>query len=141
MLLALRRLPPANATRVQRLSCATIQARLVSAYSHGGIVIAGALYHATAARGLHRLSAYEWSPEHWDLIDVGGSDTQALALFDRYQGAAYDWLSLLAFVGIRGARDGAKMYCFEWCYLAMTGQLNTDRVTPETLLILQADRF
>lgn len=138
MLLALRRLPPADATRMQRLSCATIQARLVSAYSHGGIVIDGVLYHATAARGLHKLRAGEWTPERWDLFDVGGDDAAALALFQKYKGAAYAWLRLLTFLGFKAVRDLTKMYCFEWCFLAMAGVFPTERMTPEKLFALGA---
>lgn len=134
MQLALKKTPQADATLIQRLSSWAIKAQLVSKYSHGGIVINGAMYHSTSARGLHRLAPGEWTPESWDIFDVEGFDEVALALFDKHQGAAYDWLSLLAFVRIRGARDASKMYCFEWCWLAMTLHVNDERVTPEMLL-------
>jgi hypothetical protein len=135
MLLALRKGPPTDATGWQRFVCAVIKARLASDYCHGGIVIDGALYHATSARGLHRLGAGEWTPKNWDLIDVGGDDEAALSIFRQHEGAPYDWLSLLAFVGLR-VRDSERMYCFEWCWLAITGEQPRARVTPETLLLL-----
>lgn len=134
MKLALRRGAPTNATVWQRMACWVIRARLVSVYCHGGIEIGGWLYHATAARGLHRLAPGEWSPERWDLIDMGEArDARALALFAEHEGAAYDWFSQLAFVGLR-ARDSRRFYCFEWCYLAMADALPRTRVVPETLL-------
>lgn len=138
MKLALRKTAPTNATWAQRLACWAIKARLVSQYCHGGIVINGELFHATAAHGLHSLPAGQWSPDNWDLIELGDADwhTSVLRLFAHYQGVRYDWLSLLAFVGLR-VRDSSRMYCFEWCWLAMTGQVATERVTPEMLLTLR----
>lgn len=138
MKLALRKTAPTNATWLQRLACWAIKARLVSQYCHGGIVINGELFHATAAHGLHSLPAGQWSPDNWDLIELGDAHWHhsALKLFAHYQGARYDWVSLLAFVGLR-VRDHDRMYCFEWCWLAMTGQVATERVTPEMLLTLR----
>lgn len=136
MKLALRKTAPTNATLIQRIACWIIKARLVSQYCHGGIVIDGCMYHATSAHGLHRLIAGEWTPENWVLIDLGdGLDESAKNLFDMHIGAAYDWLSLLAFVGLP-ARDGERFYCFEWCWFAMTGEHPKVRVTPEMLILL-----
>ena len=132
MLLALRKDAPAGASLLQRFFCWVIKARLVSQYCHGGIVIDGVLYHSTSTLGLHKLDAVAWTPKSWDLIDIGGDDAVALSIFTRHEGAAYDWFSLLAFVGLR-ARDRDRMYCFEWCWLAQTGELPTFRVTPEML--------
>jgi len=141
--LALRRGPAEHATFWQKLASWTIKARLVSQYSHAGIVIDGRLFHATSSRGLHVLEAGEWSPEKWDLVTVKRNNEEALSLFSKYEGAAYDWFSLLAFVGL-GVRDSRRMYCFEWCWLAMTGTVPTKRITPEMLLlncvINQSDR-
>lgn len=136
MLLALRKSPPSNANALQRVVSWLIKARLVSQYCHGGIVIDGTLYHANAAHGLHAIAPGEWSPDNWDIFDVGGDDAAAIRLFDEYVGSAYDWFGLLAFVGIT-ARDAKRFYCYEWCYLARTGRVATTRVTPETLLTLE----
>lgn len=138
MQLALRKDAPTNATLWQRFACWAIRARLVSQYSHGGIVIKGALYHATSANGLHKLEAGEWSPENWDLFDIGGDNRAALALFEKLKGVKYDWFSLLAFVGIR-AHDTNKFYCFEWCYYARTLASPDVRITPEILLTFRGD--
>lgn len=135
MQLALRRDAPTNATQLQEAACWTIRARLVSEFCHGGIVIDGVLYHATAARGLHSMQPSEWTTDNWLLMDVGGDDAAALALFDKHKGAQYDWIGLLAFVGFRAGRDD-WMYCFEWCYLAITGNNPVGRVTVEKLLLL-----
>lgn len=134
MQLALRRDAPTNATLMQRIACWVIRARLVSQYCHGGVVIDGWLYHATSARGLHALKPGEWTPERWELIDIDADKEVAWRMWLRYGGAQYDWLSLLAFVGLR-VRDSRRMYCFEWCWLAMTGQVPTWRITPEMLLV------
>ncbi len=135
MFLALRREAPTNPTLSQKIVCWTIKARLVSEFCHGGIVIDGVLYHATAARGLHSMQPGEWTPDNWRLEDVGGDDAAALDLFKKHAGAHYDYIGLLAFVGFRAGRDD-WMYCFEWCYLAMTGKNPIGRVTVEKLLLL-----
>ncbi len=125
---------PQRATLLQRLACWAIKERLVSRYCHGGIVIEGVLSHSNAAHGLHELSPTEWEPSKWVIVDVGTSrDTAAIDLYERYEGARYDWFSLLAFVGLR-VRDKRRLYCFEWCWLALTGEAPTKRITPEMLL-------
>lgn len=148
MKLALRKTAPTNATWVQRLACWAIKARLVSQYCHGGIVIGGVLFHVTAAHGYQKLYPGEWTPEHWDITDVGGNDAAALAIFDtvskppakRWQRViwrllkGYDWFSLLAFVGPL-VRVWWLNYCFELCWWMMTGQRPTGRVTAEMLLV------
>ncbi len=136
MKLALRKDAPRDATLWQRFACWLIKARLASQYCHGGVVIDGRMYHATSARGLHCLEAQEWTPEHWVLIDLGDDqETKALELFEQHKGAPYDWFSLLAFVGLP-VRDGERFYCFEWRWLAMTGEKPKFRVTPEMLILL-----
>ncbi len=136
MLLALRKYPPAGATLWQRFACWVIKARLVSQYCHGGVVVNERLLHTTATGGLHCVSPGNWSPENWDLFDVGGDDGEAAEQFIRYEGVDYDWFSLLAFVGPR-VRDSHRFYCFEWCWLAMTGEHPKNLVTPEMLLSIK----
>jgi len=136
MLLALRRDAAVNATRWQRFCCHLIKARLCSQWCHGGVVIRGDLYHATANEGLHVTPSGQWTPERWDLFPLPDwLEPQAYRLFIQYQGSKYDWKSLLAFVGVK-EEDNARFYCFEWCYLAITGQLPQGRVTPEVLVSL-----
>lgn len=133
MMLALRRTPAASANWLDKLACWAIKARLVSSYCHGGIVVGNTLYHTTANSGLCRSS---FDPVKWDLFDLGpAQDAAALALFDKHQGAAYDWISLLAFVLPWRFSDARRFYCFEWALLCMTGVYPQGRVTPEALLL------
>jgi hypothetical protein len=125
-----------------------IKTRLVSLFCHGGIVIDGVLYHSTLARGPHKMQPGEWSPDKWDLRDVGGDDAQAIAEFEAActppEGwwkrlwwkitKGYDLFSLLAFVG-PGVRVSWMHYCFELCYRMMTGRKPTSRITAEILLL------
>lgn len=133
MLLALRKSPPTGASLWQRFTCWVIRTRLVSQWSHGGIVIDGVLYHSTSSRGLHAVGPGAWTPAHWDLIEVQADHQTAEQMFLHYAGARYDWASLLAFVGLR-VRDSKRFYCFEWCWMAITGEVPKTRITPERLL-------
>ena len=102
------------------------------------MVINGCLYHATSARGLHVLGPGEWTPDNWDLIDTHPAPSEAAKvrrMWRLYAGAGYDWFSLLAFVGLR-VRDSGRLYCFEWCWMCITGEIPKFRVTPEMLLSL-----
>jgi hypothetical protein len=108
--------------------------RLLTKYPHAGIVHDGMLYHTTLAYGLH---CVVFKPEGWDLFDLDGKDHDN-GLYDTYEGTHYDWFSLLAFVLPWNVRDGASLYCYEWCWLAMTGENPNRRVTPEDLLALAA---
>ncbi len=150
MKLALRSQYAADATWLDRRANDVIMERLVTKFPHAGIVIGGTLYHSTAKAGPHSLS--EWHPERWVLVDVGGNDEKALESFTAIQKEpdgwfkrlvrkitkGYDFASLLAFVGVP-VRDSSSVYCFELCYLMMTGKHPTDRVTPEDLLMLAID--
>ena len=48
-------------------------------------MIGDRLYQVNAAHGLHES---DYTPERWDLFDVGGDDAVALELFDALAGAA-----------------------------------------------------
>ncbi len=133
MLLALKKSAPADATLKDRFTAWIIKARLVSQYCHGGIVVDGDLYQSNSSHGLHQVKRGDWTPERWDFFSVEGDDVLVLRAYAKYCGAGYDWLSLLAFVGLR-FRDSSKLYCFEWCWIALTGQMPTMRITPELLL-------
>jgi hypothetical protein len=132
MKLALRK-GPTNPAWNHRLAVWLIRNRLVSRYSHGGIVIHGYLYHANASHGVSS-ELFVDGPE-WELLDIDGDDVEALCRFAENEGSGYDWFSLLAFALIP-ARDSRRWYCFELCYLLMTGKNPTERVTPEDLLLL-----
>ena len=110
--LALRKDPPGHATFFQRVACKIIQSRLVSMYSHGGIIGSDdTLYHATAANGVHSLPKNEWEPEKWDLFEISTTrhtdklvglllDTQLQERFKWTKGCEYDWGGFLMFAGI-----------------------------------------
>lgn len=143
MYLALRKSPPTGAGFFEKLGCRVIRSRLVSDYSHGGIVINGVLYHSTYKGGLHSLPLKAWTPERWDLFLLpysGSVEARALDLFNKLKGAPYDWPALLSFIGCGDRLDRkTSFYCFEWCWLALTGDYSNGKVTPEKLLKLFID--
>lgn len=96
-------------------------------------MIDGHLYHATAKLGLHALNPAEWSPQNWDIFEIGGDDALALQNFKKHEGAPYDWISLFSFIGLP-ARDTSRFYCYEWCYFAKTGKIAKNKITPESLI-------
>lgn len=106
------------------------RARLLTDYPHAGIVRGGMLMHSNLANGLH--SEPFW-PAGWDLFPLP-EDAALPARFASHMGTPYDWFSLLAFVLPWRVRDRSRMYCYEWCWLAMTGEHPSGRVTPEMLL-------
>ena len=132
MLLALRHSLSADAARASRAGSAVIAARLVTQYAHGGIVINGDLYHSNASHGVHVERGADLSG--YTLVDLGGDgDARALALFAQVEGRSYDWVSLAAFI-VGGVTDSQRWYCFELCWLLMTGTAPKQRITAETLL-------
>lgn len=134
--LAFRGKAPSNPTTFQTIATNVTKARLVSQYSHGGIVVNGDLYHVSTHGGLHKEDAGTWTPCNWDLYEIEADKEQVVSLYAKYKGTPYDWFSLLAFVGL-SVKDSSKLYCFEWVYLALTGTNPNFRVTPEILLGLR----
>lgn len=132
MKLALRTTAATDATLAARVAAACIKVRLVSKYCHGGIVVGDTLMHATAQHGL---CSTTFTPERWDLIDLGDrADEQVDLLFGLHEGAGYDWLGLVPFIAPLPLGSDQRLYCFEWCWLAMTGEYPRGLVTPEMLL-------
>ena len=132
MKLALRRGAAEDATFLQRVFAWLTRYRLCSVFCHSGIVIGNTLYHANAIRGLH---TSRYTPERWDLIDLGESREQVtLELFKLMKGSKYDYLGVLGFSipFLRGAPT--KLYCFEWSAMAM-GLEDARWMTPEKLLL------
>lgn len=122
-----------NAPGLPGLFSLATRARLVTQWPHAGMVVNGVLLHANLANGLHA-SAFTGGPG-WDLISLPDAIApQVQGLFDKYKGAQYDAISQLAFVLPWRVSDGGRLYCYEWCYLAMTGQNPHWRMTPEQLL-------
>jgi hypothetical protein len=111
-----------------------IKWRLVSTYCHGGIVIGNLVYHCNYDHGLY---ASEFNQDGWEFYDVpAADDAQALKLFEDMQGVKYDWFGILGFILPFKLQRKEKLYCFEWCYLCMTGNPPACRVTPEVLLAI-----
>ncbi len=132
MLLALRHTIGQHASRASRAGSAVICARLVTVFSHAGIVIGGDLYHSNASHGVHVERSADLSG--YTLVDLGSeNDARALALFAAVEGKGYDWVSLAAFI-VGGVTDSQRWYCFELCWLLMTGTAPKQRITAETLL-------
>jgi len=125
----------ANAPGMAGLFSMATRARLVTNWPHAGMVVDGVLMHATLANGLHATAFTGGSG--WDLIELPEQITpQVLDVFARHAGAQYDAVSLLAFLLPWRVSDSRRMYCYEWCWLAMSGQNPHWRVTPEQLLLL-----
>lgn len=148
MKLALRPTAATKSTLVHRVTTAVIRAVLATDFPHAGIEIGGKLYHSNAEHGLH---VSDFDPEKWVLIDLGNNhDTRVLELFEKYKGAHYDYVELFDFTFLRNILKLVRkipyfkkqlvesMYCFQWCYLALTGVYPEKRVTAETLLLLVA---
>lgn len=148
MYLALRSGPATDATWLDKLFIWVIKERLVTVWPHAGIVVGGKLYHATARHGF---CATEYTPHRWTLIPLGDerdAEVQALAEELIAKGTGYDFAELLDFTPLRLAvklarlvpplrrwLDG-RLYCYQWCWLAMTRSLPTSRVTAELLISL-----
>lgn len=131
MYLALRTTPAFDANWLDRFAHAVVKARLVTRYPHGGIVIGNTLFHSTSRKGVHATD--DWTPDRWELYDVGGDDERALDCFRKRERNGYDWVGLLPFIGVPGS-DSKRDYCFELCFYMMTGVRSNGLVTAETLL-------
>lgn len=110
------------------------QARLLTRYPHAGIVQGGMLMHCTRSHGLH---ATPFDHDGWHLFPLPYRPWQE-GLFERLKGTPYDTFSLLAFATPFDASDSARLYCYEWAWLWLTGENPGKRVTPEMLLVEQS---
>ena len=143
MLLALKRTPASDATPTQIALADFTKWRLCSKYSHGGIVIGNQLLHSSFKD--HGLTSEPFdvatASTGWDFYDLGSErDAYVLALFEQLKGTPYDLLGLAIFVYAgKNAGDAKRLYCFEWCALAMGLPVN-GRVTPEMLLRAALDK-
>ena len=133
---AFRRTATVGAPWWQRALSALVRWRLVSQWCHAGIVCDGVLHHVTATDGL--TSTDDWTPHRWELFALHDSCRYVLqTALQAHAGAKYDWFSLLAFVLPGRWSDSKRLYCFEWCALAM-GLPVAGRITPELLLAAYA---
>jgi hypothetical protein len=133
--LALKHAPPSGLFK--RLFHWITAARLVTRYPHAGIVIDDMLYHSNLSNGLH---SERFLPAGWDLFEVADADGLALPRFVDLESTPYDIFGLLAFILPWNVSDSSRLYCYEWCWLAITGTQPRRRVTPEDLLALIASK-
>lgn len=133
--LALKRTAAKDAGIFARIAAWLIKARLVSQYCHGGIIDGALLLHSTPADGLHATGDFD--QDYWEIYPIDTLSEDIQARFELFEYAPYDWVSLLAFVGIKSS-DSNRMYCYEWCWYALTGDKPDKRITPEMLLALIA---
>ena len=115
------------------------RARLVTNYPHGGVIVDGELLHITARDGMHATSDYRLAD--WDLFRVGVESSLVRKRFHDCIGCKYDWLSQLSFVLPWRVSVRDWLYCFEWIFLAVTGELPGRRVTPEDLLTFSEGKY
>lgn len=145
MYLALRQGAASDATWLDKFFVWVIKERLVTVFPHAGIVIGNTLYHATARHGFCRA---EYTPHRWTLLPLGDErDTEVQALAEDLiaLGTGYDFAELLDFTPLHLVVRAARLvpalrrrldnllYCYQWCWLAMTGSVPTSRVTAEML--------
>jgi len=154
MYLALRRNPATDATWVDKFFLWVIKSRLVTEFPHAGIVIRGNLYHATARHGF--CMADDYTPERWLLIDLG-TERDAVVLAKAEElialGTGYDFAEIFDFTPLHWLMNLARkvpqlravldnlLYCYQWCFLAMTQAYPDRRVTAESLLAMVALHF
>lgn len=134
MKLALRKNSPVGAPWYSRLFNRLVKIRLVSQYCHGAIIHEGRIYQITGKNNF-TIDDFSHHDGDWDFYEIA----PAVSIDDaagQCLKVAYDWFSLLAFVGLN-VRDSSRMYCFEFCYYVMTGEQATKRITPEALLALR----
>jgi hypothetical protein len=136
MYLALKKTHASDATPLQKVISNLIKWRLCSNYSHGGIVIGDTLYHSSYMnKGLYSEKFDMSNSPGWDFFYLGNEkDEEVIKLYNKLKGTPYDLLGLLTFI-VSFQADYEKLYCFEWCGMAMGIKIN-NRVTPEDLLIL-----
>ena len=85
-------------------------------YSHSEIVINGLCYSSSFRDGGVRSKEIDLTDGHWDVVDVGGNDADALMWFAMHEGQKYDWPALGRFVfGHWWPQVTAWWFCSEAC--------------------------
>jgi len=79
-----------------------------------------------------RLKHIVLDPEHWDLVEVGGSPAKAWAWATEHEEERYDVLGLLGFMWRRQSGEQRKWFCSE-AVAAMLGMPEPWRFDPMTL--------
>jgi hypothetical protein len=128
--LALRMRPKSNKLKDWFFHLA-IASKLMSPYSHGGIYSNGYMYEVTAESNMTKTRLHNTEGWHFFKTDVEKDELETH--YEKYKDYKYDWFSLLAFLNF-DARDSKRLYCFEWCYIVLTGTEPHFKVTPEMLI-------
>jgi len=134
--LALRK---TDAPGIAKLFSKFTRLRLITQYPHAGIMINGTLLHITAKHGMRADRGLDLSD--WEFFCVDASASEVIKRYEQHINAKYDWVSLLAFVLPWRVSVSKWLYCYEWCYLALTGNLPKRRITPEELLTYSRGRY
>lgn len=116
-----------------------VRARIVTEYPHAGIIANGKLLHITKKDGLHAVEDIDL--DQWDLFIVDIDSSEVLERFRKHGHCKYDLVSLLAFVLPWRVSVSEWLYCYEWCFVAITGKLPMRRVTPEDLLTFTKGKY
>jgi hypothetical protein len=134
--LALRK---TDAPGIGKIFSKLTRARIITKYPHAGIMINGTLLHITAKNGMR--ADREINLKDWEFFCVDADSSEVIKRFEEHKSAKYDWLSLLAFVLPWRVSVSKWLYCYEWCYLALTGIVPKRRITPEELLTYSRGRY
>jgi hypothetical protein len=110
-------------------------------YSHCELIIGytgdgkAICYSSSFRDGGVRLKIVDLIPEHWDIVDIGGTESDAIAAvawFAERVGAKYDVMGLVGCVFRSVADDRDKYYCSE-AVAAAVGFPESWRMDPNTL--------
>ena len=115
------------------------KARLITKYPHAGVVVDGRLLDITAKYGMR--STVLAHPDEWDMFHVDVDGPLVVERFHEFSRCKYDWVSLLAFVLPWRVSVRQWLYCYEWAFVALTGDLPGRRVTPEDLLTFSKGKY
>lgn len=104
---------------------------LKTGYSHGGVVIGDQIWHTTKHGVMPE--TFELT-EAWDLFETCVSDKIALERCTKVHGMRYDPASLLGFKLPIQISDSRGLYCFEFQWLALTGEHSRNLISPDTVM-------
>lgn len=105
--------------------------KLKTKYFHGGVVVGDFIYQTTK-NGL--VCEKFTNKAEWDIFETDVSDIVGEKRLMRFVGIRYDVLSLIAFVFPFKFSDARALYCFEVCWLALTGNNPTEPISPDTIM-------
>ncbi len=134
--LALYKGPPTDlAHKLAHWAVCTFNA---SPYSHCELVLDGVCWSASARDGAPgkpdgvRGKVIDLTSGRWDVIDISGDESAALAWFKAHEGLRYDWAGVARFAVPFLKVSANRWFCSEACGAALgIGQPHT--LTPRSL--------